>query len=311
MPNFHFQPNFIPITLFTNRTSCFKRRPSTNPSNIFHFELAPSPGKIFFIVSIRNVHDIPRLILRHNVPRTTCRCQRSHDFTNPLSLSDRMIPQTIVSTDDISIRCIDYISGSIAEVRCEEIVEFHFAQEAQPLRVRTISIRQFELHGKISHFRFVILTQWEYDFRELLLSQCAKEVGLIFHRIGCSKKSLFLHISSIGVVFTLIKLFAHDITILQTSIMSRSNVIKLHTILLDPLQKTPELHPRITHNIRIRSPTPLGLLNRIPHHPLPIFLPQTDRFESDAHSAVDILGMLAYRLAYLQIVFPGTCPQVG
>ena len=95
-----------------------------------------------------------------------------------------MVPKAIVPSNDTATRGVDDIAWIGPKIGLHKLIELYLAQKAKSLRIGAVSVWKVELLGELSNFRFQIPTDRKLYPPELVLCQGAKEVCLIFDRIG-------------------------------------------------------------------------------------------------------------------------------
>mmetsp|Transcript_27939 Transcript_27939/g.82127 ORF Transcript_27939/g.82127 Transcript_27939/m.82127 type:complete len:481 (+) Transcript_27939:573-2015(+) len=292
-PPFFF---LLPVGTAVLRPPQHRRHRPPDPGDILDVKIRPRlierrrPLLLLVVVSIRYDHGVPPRILRDDVPRTLGRFHGMEHRADAPSLSDGMIPQSIVPSDDSIVRGVQNVSGIVPQIRREEFVEFDLTEEAQPLRIGTIPIGQFEFGGESPYLGLEHVPQGEDDAAELGLSEGREEVRLILDGIGGAMEP-------------------HDRipvrvrpTLLQTSVMSRGDVIEIPS--LDGVVEASELDARIAHDVRIRSPSPPRVVDGVRYDPIPVLILQADGLEGH------VPRLLAHGPAYGVIVLPRALTEV-
>ena len=153
----------------------------------------------------------------------------------------------------------------------EECRKIHLPDEAYSLRIFFVGRRKIGLAGKLSDFRFCKVPDREKSFTELLLSELAEEIALIFVRIHTLQNPpLRLTV---------------NLNLLTVSVQQRSTAAIVpgrHHVgpkFLGGLEKSVELDLPVAQHVRIRGAAGGIFIEHIVHHSLAVLFGKVDEIE--------------------------------
>mmetsp|Transcript_14157 Transcript_14157/g.40603 ORF Transcript_14157/g.40603 Transcript_14157/m.40603 type:complete len:213 (-) Transcript_14157:1267-1905(-) len=151
--NLHGESAILPSLSIIVTLNKPRRWRAGNPRNIFDIKIRPGLLERLLVVLVGGNDDVPLLIFGNNVPRALRRFRRVQHLADALPLTDRVIPQTVVPSNDTSGGGIDNVPGVGTKVGVDKRIELDLPKEAQALRVGPIAIGQAEFLRQITDLR--------------------------------------------------------------------------------------------------------------------------------------------------------------